>query len=100
MKPGPSNRSRGRLRVAAVQMKFARTIAGNLAKIESAIGAAARRRADVVLFPECAVTGYSFDFGKLQSAEIREALATVGSLAQQRSINVLVGSPVRRGSRL
>ena len=42
---------RARWRVAAVQMKFAGTVAGNLDKIERAIRNAARRRADVVLFP-------------------------------------------------
>jgi predicted amidohydrolase len=39
-------------------MKFAPTIAGNLAKIEQLLGEAARRRADAVLLPECATTGY------------------------------------------
>ena len=51
--------ARDRLRVAAVQMKFAPTIAENLAKTEQLLGEAARR-ADVVLLPECATTGYAY----------------------------------------
>ena len=50
------------MRVAVVQMKFAPTIAGNLAKIAAALVRARRRKADAVLFPECAITGYSYAF--------------------------------------
>ncbi len=81
------------LRVAAVQMKFAPTVAGNLARIESALQRAARRGADVVLFPECATTGYACDFGALDRGEVRAALARVGEWAGEYRINVLLGSP-------
>jgi predicted amidohydrolase len=85
------------MRVAAVQMKFAPTIAGNLAKIAAALGRARRRRADAVLFPECAITGYSYDFRKLRSEEIRDALRVVGALAREAGANVLGRSPVFSG---
>lgn len=88
------------MRVAAVQMKFAPTIAGNLAKIAAALDRARRRKADSVLFPECAVTGYSYDFASLRPAEIRDALAVVATLARQARMNVLVGSPVFAGRKL
>jgi predicted amidohydrolase len=88
------------MRVAAVQMKFAATIAGNLAKIAAALGRARRRRADAILFPECALTGYSYDFRKLRPPEIRDALHVVGALAREARANVLVGSPVFSGRRL
>jgi predicted amidohydrolase len=78
-------------------MKFAPTVAANLVKIEAALRAAVRRRADAVLFPECATTGYAFDFVAMKPAEIRGALATVGSLAARFRVNVLIGSPVFRG---
>ena len=86
------------MRVAAVQMKFVPTVAGNLAKIEAALAAAAQRRADAVLFPECATTGYNCDFTQLAWPEVRAALKRVGQLAARHDINVLLGSPVcRRG---
>lgn len=80
-------------------MTFGATIAENLRKIERAVRRAARRRADVVLFPECAVTGYGGDFAALQPAEIRAVLRTVAALAARHRINLLVGSPVFRGGR-
>ena len=88
------------MRVAAAQMAFAPTIPGNLAKIAAALDRARRRQADVVLFPECAVTGYSADFRRLDRAEIRDALAVVGALAREAKTNVLVGSPVFGGRKL
>ena len=98
----PRNRPRpaARLRVAAVQMKFAPTIAGNLARIEAALRTAARRTADAVLFPECATTGYACDFGTLDRRELRAALAQVGAWAAQRRMNFLIGSPVFVGRSL
>jgi predicted amidohydrolase len=88
------------LRVAAVQMKFATSIPANLAKIERAVRAAARRRADVVLFPECATTGYACDFAAVRPADIAAALHTLGGLAARYRINLLVGTPVFRRRRL
>src|SRR5262245_64559772 len=95
MKSGTASNS-SHLRVAAVQMKFAPTIAGNLAKIETALRTAVRRRAEVVLFPECATTGYACDFTALKPIEVRDALAHISALAAQLRVNVLVGSPVFR----
>jgi predicted amidohydrolase len=88
------------LRVSAVQMVFDRTIAGNLAKIERAAIKAARAGADVVLFPECATTGYACDFGALDRVAVCQALHTVASLAARLNLNILIGSPVFSGRRL
>lgn len=89
-----------RLRVAAVQMIFARSLAGNLEKIERAVVRAAAEGADVVLFPECATTGYSVDFGELKPAALRQALHTVGAIAAKARVNVLIGSPIFAGRTL
>jgi predicted amidohydrolase len=75
-------------------MKFAPTIDGNLAAIERLLAQAHRERADAALLPECATTGYGYDFSSLRPAEIREALAAVGEMAARFRLNVLVGSPV------
>jgi predicted amidohydrolase len=87
-------------RIAAVQMKFAPTIEGNLASIEGGLREAVRRRADAVLCPECAVTGYAYDFSLLKPAMIRDALLAVGDMAARFETNVLIGSPVFRGRKL
>lgn len=81
-------------------MRFAPTIAGNLARIDAALRRAARRGADVVLFPECATTGYACDFGALDRRELRAALDQVGAWAAQHRLNVLLGSPVVAGRAL
>lgn len=89
-----------RLRVAAVQMKFAPTVERNLAAIERLLAVARRRRADIALFPECAITGYAYDFALLTPQSVREALAAVGELAAKFCVNVLMGAPVFRRGKL
>jgi predicted amidohydrolase len=81
-------------------MKFAPTIEGNLAKIEQLLGEATHRRADAALLPECAATGYAYDYSRLKPAEIASALATVGRMAARFRMNVLAGSPVFRRGKL
>ena len=89
-----------RLRLATAQMIFRPTLDGNLAWIEQSIGRAARRGAQVVLFPECATTGYAVDFSRLDRAKLRQTLEHVGQAAERHRIHVLVGSPVFEGRRL
>ncbi|NBV23283.1 MAG: carbon-nitrogen hydrolase family protein [Proteobacteria bacterium] len=84
------------LRIAAVQMKFAADIESNLAHIEAALAGAVRYRADAVLFPECATTGYNRDFTKLSPSEMHAAQERVGALAAKFNVNVLLGTPVFR----
>ncbi len=94
------NRTPRTLRVAAVQMRFAATIDENLARIDQLARQAARRRADAVLFPECAVTGYAYDFPSLQRAHVQDALQAIGEMAARVRLNLLVGSPVFRRRKL
>ncbi len=95
-----SSRADKTLRVAAVQMRFAHSIEGNLAKIAQAAAQAAAGGADAVLFPECATTGYGYDFGSLRPADVRDCLQTVGGIAAALKTCLLVGSPVFAGRRL
>jgi predicted amidohydrolase len=87
------------LRIAAVQMKFTANIETNLARIEAALAGAVRDRADAVLFPECATTGYNRDFTKLSPSEIQAALKHTGALAAKFKVNVLLGTPLFRRRR-
>jgi predicted amidohydrolase len=81
-------------------MRFEPTIDGNLATIERLAKQAARKRADAVLFPECAMTGYAYDFQSLKPAERRDALLALSALAARLGTNLLVGSPVFRRRKL
>jgi len=75
-------------------MKFALTIDGNVEAIGRFLAQAARRRADVVLFPECAVTSYGYDFASLRPKELRDALVAVSELTARYKTNVLIGTPI------
>lgn len=99
MTPSPEATA-GTLRVAAVQMKFADSMDGNLGKIEHAAAQAAKAGADAVLFPECATTGYGYDFSSLRPADLRRCLTAVAAIAARLKIYLLVGSPVFAGRRL
>jgi predicted amidohydrolase len=98
--PRGATRKADELRIAAVQMRFAPTIEGNLARIDHWARAASRRRADAVLFPECATTGYACDFGQLRPDQVHQALQSLCCLARELHINLLVGTPVFRRRRL
>lgn len=89
-----------RLRVAAVQLNHAGSITANLVKIGSAITRAQRMRADAILFPECALTGYRIDWRKVKRAEVRSGLSEVAALSRAAGIHVLLGTPLFVGRRL
>lgn len=82
-----------RWRVAAVQMEFRPTVAANLDSILEHLGQAAEVGADVVLFPECAVTGYGKALEQLAADEVEGALAEIARAARRTECNVLVGAP-------
>lgn len=89
-----------RLVIAAAQMKFRAAIADNVAWISQSIQAAAKAGADVILFPECAVTGYNCDFAALSPTQIEAALGAIARAARAARCHVLVGSPTfARGKR-
>jgi predicted amidohydrolase len=81
------------LRVGAAQMKFRAAIAENLKSIGAAISKAARTNCDVVLFPECSVTGYNVDFSGINPLAIEAAIQIVAAMARENKINVILGSP-------
>src|ERR1700685_176531 len=69
-------------------------IAGNEAKITEQISAAAARGADLVLFPELAVTGYPPEDLLLRPSFIRAAQSSVNAIAAATDgIVALVGAP-------
>ena len=91
--------SKGQLTIAAAQMKFRAEIGENVSWITKVIRCTARTGSDVILFPECAVTGYNCDFAKISRAQIEVALQTIASEARATRTCVLVGSPTFSGSK-
>jgi predicted amidohydrolase len=68
---------RQKLRVAAVQMKFRPSIDVSVSRIVELIQATAQHEPDVMLFPECALSGYRQEFRGLDRAEVERACAKV-----------------------
>jgi NAD+ synthase (glutamine-hydrolysing) len=69
-------------------------IDGNAARIAGWLGRAREERADLVLFPELAVTGYPAEDLLLRPGFVRAAQHAVDEIARQtHGITVLVGSP-------
>ena len=81
------------LQVAAVQMRFRPRLDENVAQIIERVHEAARGGADVILFPECAVTGYRREFKGIKPEPVNRACAKVARAAREARCNVLVGSP-------
>lgn len=87
------------MKVAAVQMKFRRTIPENVAFIERNVAEFARKGGDAILFPETAVTGYNINFRELDPKAVEAWLRAVANAAREHRCNVLVGSPTRARGR-
>src|SRR6266487_2714856 len=87
---------RSKLQIAAVQMKFRPAIGQNVEQIVEQIHSAARAGADVILFPECAVTGYRRDFKGLKPGPVNQGCAEAARAAREARCHVLVGSPTFR----
>jgi predicted amidohydrolase len=81
------------LHIAAAQLKFRRTLPENVELIRRSIADAARAGSDVILFPECALTGYNVDFHQLARSDIESGLKAVAAAARVHRCNVLVGAP-------
>jgi len=93
----------GRLRIAAAQINLlVGDVAGNVRKmIEYVARARAELKADLVVFPELAVTGYPPEDLLFRSDLIARAERGLTELARAATgIDVLVGHPHRRGAKL
>ncbi len=78
-------------------MKFRAGISDNVSWITQVIHSSARKGAAAILFPECAVTGYNYDFNGISRSEVEAALEVIASAARAARCNVLVGSPTFKG---
>ena len=86
-----------RLTIAVAQMKFHAAISDNVSGLTQVIHSSAKKGADAILFPECAVTGYNCDFTRISRPEIGAALGIIAGEARAARCYVLVGSPTFTG---
>jgi predicted amidohydrolase len=80
-------------------MACSRDVPANLERMARLTGEAAARRADVVAFPELAVTGArADDITSVDATVLREALTRIQAQAQQHRITVVFGMPHIEGT--
>jgi predicted amidohydrolase len=82
------------IKIAAAQIACSRNIDDNVSRIKSYIRQAAANAADIVVFPELAVTGYEKDDISAGSpSALNSALNEIRNEAKSRDIYVIVGMP-------
>jgi predicted amidohydrolase len=86
--------------IAAAQMACSHDVPANLERMARLIGDAAGRRADVVAFPELAVTGaVANDITGPDATVLREALTRIQAQAQRHQVAVVFGMPHLEGAK-
>lgn len=89
------------LRVASVQLRSSRDLSNNLARINQHIRECAAQRVRVVVFPECALSGYFEDTAtNLTAVQLSEAHRQIADTCRELGIHAIVGTPHRDGERL
>jgi len=82
------------IKIAAVQMACSRDMSENVGRIKSYTHQAADQGADIVVFPELAVTGFlKDDISGAHQFELQSALDEIRSEADSRDLYVIVGMP-------
>lgn len=97
--PAPTAKT---LRVAAVQMRSSRDLAANIRAIDEHLARAAKEGARVVVFPECALTGY-FDNEFMQAItadQLAVAERQVAESCRKHKVYAIVGTPWREEEKL
>ena len=82
------------VRIAVAQMACSDKIATNVANVVDLAQQAARREADIVVFPELALTGNRSDvLQSVDQAALEAAVETIASAAKSSKIYVVFGAP-------
>jgi len=98
--PEPYTSPQAEITIAAAQMACSRDVSANLERMARLIGDAACRRADVVAFPELAVTGVvADDVAGADATVLREALTRSQAQAQRHQVAVVFGMPHLEGAK-
>jgi predicted amidohydrolase len=89
------------LKVAAVQFRSSRDLDNNVARLRDHIRRLGGQGVRVVVFPECALTGYFEDVVKATSAEqLAGAERQVADACREAGLYAIVGTPHRDGEKL
>jgi len=89
------------LRVAAVQMRSSRNLSDNVSRITNSIHECASNGARVVVFPECALSGYFEDVvANLSTVQLMAAEQQVAAACRNAGVYAVVGSAWREADKL
>ncbi len=89
------------LKVAVVQMRSSRNLDENVSHITNSIHQCARQGARVVVFPECALSGYFVEVvTKLSAAQLTNAAQQVAEACRAAGVYAVVGTPWRESDKL
>ena len=89
------------VRVAVAQFRSSTDLADNVGRMKEQIAAAAGRGAQVIVFPECAITSYFKEaITKLTEAELLAAERAVITACREHRIEAVIGTPYFRDGRL
>jgi predicted amidohydrolase len=89
------------LKVAAVQMRSTQDFASNLARITASIRQCASNGARVVVFPECALTGYFEEaVTNVTFAQLAKAEEQISDACREAGIYAIVGTAWREDGKL
>lgn len=90
----PYSSARREIKIAAAQMACSRQMGENVGRIKRYIHKAADQGADIVVFPELAVTGVlKEDITAADPSQLQSALDEIRSEADGRNIYVIIGMP-------
>lgn len=101
--PQPLNATQSSdLRVAAVQMRSSRVLGENVAATRIHLERCARDGVQVVVFPECSLTGYFDDtyMRSLKADQVQAALDEVAKACRQHRIHAIIGSAFPKDGKL
>jgi predicted amidohydrolase len=89
------------VRVAVAQFRSSTDLADNVARMKVQIAAAASRGAQVIVFPECAISSYFQEaITKLTEAELLAAEREVLAACREHRIEAIIGTPYFRDGQL
>ena len=81
--------------IAAAQIRATPSVRENLRRIKRNVKSAAEKGADVVVFPETALTGYFADYiESVKPTEVQAALEEIQQVCRDEKMSTIVGAPV------
>ena len=82
------------MRIALAQIFQTNVVKKNVSRIVRAIDLAARYQVKLVIFPECAVTGYLWDYSNVEWSNVYAGLQKIKDCALSHHIEVVIGCPL------